>query len=129
MCSGCLYIGPVTLYVDENVPPLILSHTDGSLGCSDLEYEGEEDPLCIEREQQLVFVTARDEDDDALEFYWEGTGSGPIENAVTSAAGNRQTSMVYLSPADVIDGERLRCTVSDGGPQEVIQSWYLVVYE
>ena len=127
VCSGCLYIGPITLLEDENVPPEIMSHTDGLVYCPDDGYaEGE---MCIVNQQQLVFLTAMDENDDALEFYWWGTGSGPIENAVTSSSGEFQTSNIRLSPADVIDGEELKCSVSDGSSDTKTQTWTLVVFQ
>ncbi len=88
LCTGCLYIGPVTLLVDENVPPEIYaSSTDTP--CQE-QYPELVNPLCVyERgtgEGTKVFVSATDDNDDVLDFIWWGTMSGFFDDDVPSTA-------------------------------------------
>lgn len=126
--SGCLYTGPVLLEPDVNTPPEIHSYLDGRLTCDDqtLEEYGE-DTICITDADQIVFLTAIDEDDDVLDFYWEGSGSGVIATSVETYTGDFQTSQITLYRESVVDGEELRCTVSDGSQDWTTQSWTLRV--
>ncbi len=130
VCTGCIYLGPVTLLVDENVPPEIFAaYTDAACQQENPELQ---DPVCVYSsgtgEGTKVFVIALDENDDALEFNWWGSMSGIIGNPVPSSSGEFQSSEVTLFPEDVIDGEQLRCRVSDG-EYEASRTWTLVVYE
>lgn len=120
-------MGPIDYEPEENMPPEILSHTDGTLFCDEqtLEDMGD-DILCIASSQQLVFVTAVDPDGDLLEFNWDGTGSGRIGNAVTTYSDRFQNSQVTLSRDQVVDGEEIHCTISDGS-NDIGQSWTVVV--
>ena len=123
--TGCIYLGPITLLEDENVPPAIYGHT-GDASCQEAFPELEE-ALCVDYDDYVVYVIAEDVNDDALEFYWWGSVSGPIENAVASASAGKQSSTVRLQPGDMIDGEVLKCVVSGGSPTDVTVSWTLVV--
>ncbi len=129
--TGCLYLGPITLLVDDNVPPEIFAaYADAS--CQE-QYPDIQDALCIYSggtgEGTKVFVIALDENDDALEFFWYGSMSGTIPDAVPSSSGDFQSSEVVLTPADVINGEVLTCAVGDGSPQRDTRTWTLVVFE
>jgi len=131
LCTGCIYLGPITLLVDENVPPEIFaSYTDAA--CQ-LENPKLQDPLCVypsgTGEGTKVFVIALDENDDALEFFWAGSMSGPFDDDVPSSNGEFQSSEIELTPDNVIDGELLTCTVSDGESQRATRTWTLVVFE
>jgi len=124
--TGCIYIGPVTLLEDENVPPEIVGHTQDA-NC-ELQDTGLENPvLCVTHEEYPVFVIADDQDDDALSFFWWASRSGWIENAVASAADDKQSSLVKLSPSEMVDGETLECRVDDGSNTDVKVIWTLVV--
>lgn len=111
---------------EENVPPEILSHTDGTVNCGNLQ-DVPVDALCFAFDEQQVHVTATDADDDVLEFFWEGTVSGPIGDAVPIEGDDIQGSQVFLFKSEVVDGEELRCTVSDGSEDRKIQAWTIVV--
>jgi hypothetical protein len=131
MCAGCIYLGPITLIVDENVPPEIYAaYTDAS--CQE-QHPDVVDALCIypssTGEGTKIFVIALDQNDDALEFTWLGSMSGLIEDDVPSSSGEFQSSEVELTPEDAIDGEILTCLVSDGSPDVQQRTWTLVVYE
>jgi len=130
-CAGCPYWGPITLLEAENLPPRILSHTDGTLYCSedDLPEEDEMDVLCVAFDEQPVFVTATDDDGDSLEFHWEGSASGRIGDAENTQDGDLYTSKVALDRDTLVDGEILECWVSDGSPDFKRQPWTVVVYE
>lgn len=128
---GCIYLGPITLLVDENVPPEIFAaYTDAA--CQE-QYPELHEALCVypsaTGEGTKVFVIALDENDDALEFAWVGSMSGLFGDAVPSSNGEFQSSEVELLPSDVIDGEELTCTVSDGESQRATRTWTLVVFE
>lgn len=125
--GGCLYWGPITYTPDENMAPEIVSFTDGTLFCDDETVEEVPDALCVVNETQLVHVTAMDDDGDVLEFFWEGRGSGPIGNAVTSYSGEFQNSQVTVERDSLVNGEELRCLISDGSDDPKIQSWTVVV--
>ncbi|MBN1337181.1 MAG: hypothetical protein JXB39_14575 [Deltaproteobacteria bacterium] len=130
-CSGCPYWGPITLIEVENVPPRILSHTDGSIHCAeeDVPEDGDTDVLCVAFDGQPVFVTATDDDGDTLEFHWEGSASGRIGNAENTQDGDLYTSKVRVDRDTLVDGESLECWVSDGSPDIKRQIWTVVVYE
>ncbi len=123
--TGCIYLGPITLLEDENVPPEIVGITSDPL--CEPDDTGLVDALCVSYDDYLVFVIASDLNEDALEFYWWGSMSGPIENAVASTSSGNHSSKVLLSPEDMIDGEILECVVSDGSGTDVTVSWTLVV--
>lgn len=128
--TGCLYVGPINLLVDENVKPEIeAAYTD--VRCKE-QYPELVDPVCIypssTGEGTKVFVIARDENDDALEFTWFGSQSYFFDNAVPSSSGEFQSSELELTPDDVHDGEQLTCTVSDGSESDE-RTWTLVVFE
>jgi hypothetical protein len=129
LCAGCLYVGPITLLVDENVPPEIFAAST-DVSCQE-QFPDEMNALCIypstTGEGAKVFVIARDDNDDALVFTWIG-GDGFIEDAVPSSSGDFQSSEVELTPDDVMDGEVLTCSVSDG-LASVEKTWTLVVFE
>ncbi len=129
--TGCIYLGPITLIVDENVPPEIFAaYTDADCQA---QYPDLQDAVCIypssTGEGTKVFVIALDENDDALEFTWWGSMSSFFEDAVPSSSGDFQSSEVELTPEDVIDGEILTCTVSDGSTEQRTRTWTLVVFE
>jgi hypothetical protein len=128
-CTGCIYLGPITLIVDENVPPEIYAAST-DVNCQE-QFPEESNALCIypstTGEGTKVFVIARDDNDDALVFTWIG-GDGFINDAVPSSSGEFQSSEVELTPDDVMDGEVLTCAVSDG-LASVEKTWTLVVYE
>ncbi len=130
-CAGCPYWGPITLIQDENMPPEILSHTDGTLYCADDDVPdtGGQDVLCVAFDGQPVFVTATDPDGDTLDFHWEGSASGRIGNAETTQDGDLSTSKITLDRRTLLDGEDLDCWVSDGSPDFKRQAWTVVVYE
>jgi hypothetical protein len=132
LCTGCLYLGPITLLEEENVPPEIVGKVDGSLFC-DEEYKDLPDVLCVvwlPDRVQKVFITAWDENGDALDFLWMGSASSVFEDANTFPTGDRTTSEIEITPEDVIDGETLYCTISDGFPGgDTPWHWNVVVQE
>jgi hypothetical protein len=132
MFPGCIYLGPITLLVDENVPPEIFAATSDA-SCQE-QYPELDNALCVypsgTGEGTKVFVIAQDQNDDALEFAWLGSTSGLIEDAIPSSSGDFQSSEVELYPDEVYDGEILTCYVGDGSDDpEARREWTLVVFE
>ena len=111
-------------------PEIFAAYTDAS--CQE-QNPGIDNALCVYQsgigEGTKVFVIALDENDDALEFTWWGSMSGIFPDAVPSSSGEFQSSEVELTPEDVIDGEELTCSVSDGSPGLQTRTWTLVVFE
>ena len=120
---GCLYLGPYPYMVEDNMPPEILSFTSGSLFCGD--YEVEEDELCVVEDEQKVFVTATDEDGDLLEFAWSGNATGAFNDDLQEEDGPLQSSTIWISPDEVMDGETLTCIVLDGSPDRTSKEWLI----
>jgi len=127
-CAGCLYLGPIDIIEDENVPPEIFESTPDGCYCNG-DYQEIANALCLSGTELKVFTIATDADDDALEFLWSGSVSGVVEDASYSGQGDYQYSSVMLSSAEVYDGESLSCTVSDGSPNRVFREWTVVVVE
>ncbi len=127
-CTGCLYIGPINPYLDENHPPEIVSYYDGTLSCEDLGVEGE-NMVCFAVDEQVIYLLARDPDEDALEFIWERSVNGLIYDAQSTVTGTAQSSFVTLFPEDVDDGEQIKCRVWDGSQSEQVQVWTVAVVE
>ncbi|MFH1464880.1 MAG: hypothetical protein ABIO70_10895 [Pseudomonadota bacterium] len=132
LCTGCLYLGPITLLEEENVPPEIVGKVDGSIFC-DEENKDILDVLCVvwlPDRVQKVFVIAQDQNGDPLDFYWWGDSSGPFEDANTFPTGERMASEIEITPEDVIDGEELNCVITDGVPgSQTGWTWNVVVQE
>jgi hypothetical protein len=124
-CTGCVYYGPIDVQTEDNKPPNILSWTDGTVYCDDQNVDPE--TLCFVLDEQQVFVTADDEDGDVLDFFWEGSVSGPIGDAMPISGNDIQGSQVFLLKADVVDREELRCTVSDGSDDRTTRKWQISV--
>jgi hypothetical protein len=115
---------------EENTPPEIVTWTDGSVRCDPETLDGldeDADPMCFVGEQMLAYVTAYDADGDTLGFTWELSLGGLLGDAQTTLSGDMQVSQVTLYRAGVVNGEELRCTVSDGSRDRVTQTWTLRV--
>lgn len=69
-------------------------------------------PLVVDRPGFPVWVVARDEDGDELSFFWFTDDPFPV---VTTTPGlGSFTSVLTLEPKPELDGEEIRCIVSDG---------------
>ena len=128
LSASCLYLGPITAEV-ENLPPEILNTTDGEQFCDadTLEEHVGENLLCVVRDEQVVYVTARDPDGDVLEFWWEASATGVFGSAREFYQGDFQSSELTLQRDELVDGEELRCTVTDGEELRSV-SWTVVVF-
>jgi len=130
-CTGCPYWGPITYIPDENVLPIIQSHTDGTQHCpeGDTALAAEDDVLCIAFDGQTVFVTATDADGDTLAFHWEGSATGRIGSAENTQDGDIYSSKIVVDRDTLVDGETLKCWISDGSSEFTSLEWKVVVYE
>lgn len=112
LCQGCLYLKPIEM--EGNMPPTILDF-NGDYYCDVEDYPDIEGNLiCLGDFEVVVYVVANDPDGDVLSFSWVGYGSGPIGTADILYEGENQTSFISLTRDQVLDGEELRCTISDG---------------
>lgn len=127
-CTHCLYMGPLIMESEENQAPEIKSWTDGSPAC--LGYgitpDGEDEMLCLAKEPVNVYVSAVDPDNDALDFFWVGSASGPIGDSYNTFMGDFQVSEVVILAGEMMDGEQVVCTVSDG-PNDIDRDWTILV--
>ena len=111
MASGC-YFGPIEL-VDSNAPPVIRdsNYLDG-------------ETIVIEQDEQFIYIFVQDEEPEFLTFSWTLSLDGIIPDAERYLDGRSQVSLSNTNP--YLEGQLLRCTVSDGSQTTAI-SWPLEV--
>ncbi|MCO4744561.1 MAG: hypothetical protein KC912_07230 [Proteobacteria bacterium] len=76
-------------------------------------------PLVIDRPGFPLWVVARDEDDDDLAFYW--FTDDPFPMVTTTASLGSFTSVLTIDPSPELDGEEIRCIISDGNFEDDVE--------
>ncbi len=115
--GGCLYLGP-PWEKPVNQPPIILSPPN---------LEGNELPMVGDEAKPRV--VARDPDGDLLHFEWVVPGDFLIKTEPLALEDGVQGSMATIIRDEVLDGNSIRCVVTDYvNPGRQVE-WTIEVWE